>query len=349
MVYDYGTQRRAQQQFIDTIDFRKGPLLYNHAPFELLIYAPLGVLSYRHAVVLWYSLNVVALFIVPLLLRGYVPLVQAELSYALLVPPFFLPVTSAIIQGQDSIVLLILFTLLFVCFSNGNEGLAGCTLALATFKPHLVVPLLLVMAVTRRWKVVLGFVSTCFALALVSVLLVGWHAALHFPAYLVQFNRLPADIAAAYPEKMPNLRGLTYSLLNSRLGSQTTQLMGLSLSVAAISLLVLFFWRRRTLCLLDLSLAVTVSMLASYHGNFHDLALLVLPFYIVANEIARKPLTKGSVTVAIGILALFIFPLFGMSALAICPALLIFAFGIFWELLEDRLAAPPTAAAIAGK
>src|ERR1019366_1451551 len=181
--------------------------------------------------ILWYALNVFALLAVPFLLRSYIPLVRTELIYAVLMPAFFLPATLATIDGQDSILLLILFILVFVNLADGREIRSGCILALATFKPHLVLPLLLVMAVTRRWKAVLAFVSTCFALTGISIVLVGWRTTLHFPAFLVQFNRLPADIAGAYPDMMPNIRGLIYVLLGSHVSLHTLQFSAAALSV----------------------------------------------------------------------------------------------------------------------
>ena len=334
-VYDYSTQRQAQTQFIEQVSFRKGPLLYNHAPFELLIYAPLAFFPYRYAVVLWYALNVAGLFAVPLLLRRSLFLLQTEFPYALLVPAFFFPATFAVIQGQDSIVLLILFTLVFVSLSAKREVRAGGVLALAMFKPHLVLPLLLVMTVKRRWGFVLAFISTCFALVGVSILLVGWRATLYFPAFLVHFNRLPADVAAAYPDKMPNFRGLTYNLLGSHLSLQTSQLLAATVSVLSIGFLLLFLWRRPALSNIDFAMIVTVSLLASYHVNIHDLALLELPFYIVADFISSKGLTRERAAIVIGVLALFVTPHLGISALAIALALLVFAGGLFQESYRD--------------
>src|SRR5664279_1679790 len=69
LIYDYEAQRQAQADFIKYVSYRKGPLLYNHAPFELLIFMPLALLSYSHATVVWYWLNVTGLLAVPILLR----------------------------------------------------------------------------------------------------------------------------------------------------------------------------------------------------------------------------------------------------------------------------------------
>ena len=334
-VYDYDTQRRAQAPFIEKVSFRKGPLLYNHAPFELLLYAPLAFLSYEHAVIVWYALNVIGLLLVPVLLRKRLPLLNTELAYAVIVPALFLPAMYAVIQGQDSVVLLLLFTLVFLNLADDKEGRAGGTLALAMFKPHLALPLLLVMAVRRRWRFVLAFVGTCVALAAVSMLLVGWRTTLNFPAFLVHFNRLPADVAAAYPDKMPNLRGLVYILLGSHLSLQRSQMLAAVLSLAAIGLLLLFLWGRRKLSNLDFALVVTVSLLASYHVNLHDLALLELPLYTVADYVSSGDLTKGRVAMVVGGIAVFIAPHFGISALAIAIALLIFACTLFQECAND--------------
>jgi len=345
-VYDYDTQRKAQAQFIEKVSFRKGPLLFTHSPFELLVFAPLALLSYDHAVILWYALNVFALLAVPFLLRKHVALVQNEMVYALLAPAFFLPALLAITQGQDSIFLLILFSLVFVNLADGREVRSGCILALATFKPQLVLPLLLVMAVTRMWKAVLAFVGTCVALTGISIVLVGWRTTLHFPHSLMQFDRLPLDISGAYPDRMPNLRGLIYVLLGSHASLHTSQVIAAALSVLAILLLVLFCSRKRKLSDLDLSLVIAVSLPVSYYVHDSDLSLLVLPFFIVADYVSNRQLTKLRFTIVVGVIALFISPYFGMSVVTISLALLLFVTALFLESFRNDMRASATAASL---
>jgi len=68
-LYDRKVQYEVQESFTGHIAFRKGPLPYNHPPFEALIFVPLTLLPYPQAFAAWDLLNVGALFGVAVLLR----------------------------------------------------------------------------------------------------------------------------------------------------------------------------------------------------------------------------------------------------------------------------------------
>jgi hypothetical protein len=222
---------------------------------------------------------------------------------------FFLPANIALLQGQDSIVLLLLFTLGFLQLSEGHDTNAGCIFALATFKPHLVLPLLLIMLAARRWKVVGSFFATCLALVAASVLLVGWRTAFAFPRFLLEFSRLPAAIAGAYPEAMPNIRGLVSAVSNGNISSLVTRLIVIGISLL-VMLLVVFACARDQgwISEINFSLAVVASLLIGYHVNGHDLTLLLLPMFLVANYVAGHELTTARALLAMAVGLVFIVP-----------------------------------------
>jgi hypothetical protein len=291
-IYNYNQQREAQQTFITRLSIRKGPLLFNHAPFELLLFVPLALFSYPRATTLWYGLNVAALLAVPFLLRRRLPFLKTSIFYALLAVAFFFPAGIALLQGQDSVLLLLLFTLGYLALADGHEVAAGCAFAMATFKPQLVLPILLIMGITRRWKLLLGFCGAGVALLAASVPLVGWRSVLEFPRFLLRFSHLPPGVAGAYPETMPNIRGLMISLFHASLSP-----IAIGVVVCAISALVLLLVgvacvRRQGSSLeLSFSLIVVASLLIGYHVNGHDLTLLLLPIFLIADYVASHELT----------------------------------------------------------
>ncbi len=113
-----------------------------------------------------------------------------------------------------------------------------------------------------------------------------------------------------------------------------------------ILLLLLFCSRKRKLSDLDLSLVIAVSLPVSYYVHDSDLSLLVLPFFIVADYVSNRQLTKLRLTIVVGVIALFISPYFGMSAVTISLALLLFVTALFLESFRNDMGASATAASL---
>src|SRR5664279_293232 len=155
-IYDYEAQKEAQRPFF-VPNLRRSVLPFVFVPFVLVIFAPLAVLTYAHALMLWFALNVCLLISIPFLLRRRLNLSDSHLALALLVMTFFLPCSLSLAQGQPTILVLVLFTLAFLDLDEGHDFHAGCVLALTIFKPQFALPLLLALAITRRWKSLAGF------------------------------------------------------------------------------------------------------------------------------------------------------------------------------------------------
>ena len=354
LVYDRAAQRQMQSQLFPTLASRQGPLPFIHAPFELLIFAPLALLSYSHAVIAWYTCNLVLLISVPLVLRKQLPVVRSNVFYALLALIFFLPANIALLQGQDSILLLLLFALAFVQLSSGRDARAGCVLALATFKPQLVLPILLLMAIARKWKLLIAFFETGLVLLGISIALVGWRAVVTFPRFLMQFNRLPAGVAGAYPETMPNLRGLLDGALGSTISPAAMQFALVGFSVFLLLLVtvaclsdngtlipsepVLRNAGRRPysgcssgISDINFALLMVATLLVAYHLNMHDLALFLLPIFLVTNHLAGRHLTPARLVLGIMSGLLVILPSLLPPPQFIAAAALLFLIALLTE------------------
>src|SRR5574341_354116 len=154
-VYDRAVQKKAQEAFVTDLKFRASPLLYGHAPFELLLFLPLACLPYPAAFGVWFGCNLILLLSVPFVARFCLPGIHGRIPAILLVFGFFFPATLALIQGQDSVLMLFLFTLFYAALQRGDDRTAGLCLALAAFKPQLLLVVLLAMAWQRRGKVLI--------------------------------------------------------------------------------------------------------------------------------------------------------------------------------------------------
>ena len=118
-LYDAEEQWRTQQVFAQRVRIRGGPLPYLRPPFETLLFVPLTLLSYPQAYFLWTAINLGIAVWVPFLLRQHVPDLRPVSSWLLaLLPLAFTPIFFALVQGQDSILLLLLYSVAYLALQK---------------------------------------------------------------------------------------------------------------------------------------------------------------------------------------------------------------------------------------
>jgi hypothetical protein len=290
----------------------------NHLPYENLIFIPLTYMQFPLAHICWTLLSLVMLALVALVMRDIWPDTSSFGLTVLTILAFF-PVWYCLLQGQDSILLLLLFVLSFWLCRRGKDDLAGFVLALGLFRPQLVLPFAFVMFFGRRWKFIRGFIpGVIFVLAL-SVSIVGFHGMADYTRILISQGTQGSATALVeqwhvQPSLMTTLRGLLWiSLPSSTPGIVQTVLLlaGTSLGLlwAANGLRSA---KDKTTLDLAFALAVAVVVLVSYHSFLHDFSLIILPVLIVGNLVPRwTGLTQGGAhsIVMVGFL-LFLTPLY---------------------------------------
>jgi Glycosyltransferase family 87 len=284
-LYDDALQQAVQSEFTVGSDV---PLPYNHPPFEALLYVPLTYFPYLRAYFLWVLADLLLLLGISRFLRPYLPALTSFLpKWTWFVGAGFFPAAYALMQGQDSILLLLAYTLAFVSLRSGKEFRAGAVLALGLFKFHLVLPFVFVLFLRRMWRFVLGFALSAAAVGLVSAAIVGWRELFYYPHYVWRINRV-ASIRVIIPRNMPNLRGLI-SGWSWRLPT------GWSNGLIAIASVALLVWaasewevsRRENLPLWEggFSIAVVATFLSSYHAYNQDMSMVLLPAFLLFDRL----------------------------------------------------------------
>jgi hypothetical protein len=281
-LYDESTQYRIQQEFAAGVSIRQGPLPYNHPPFEALLFVPFTYVPYFTAYFLWNAINLLILCALPFLLRPHLPILrQIPAPLCAFIALAFFSVFIAFLQGQDILLLLLLFVLAYVRLNKEADFSAGCWLGLGLFRFHLVLPFVLILFLAKRRMVILGLLSVALALLVISMFIMGPLQALNYPSYVWHVEQTMAHRMTAVPVGMPNLRGLTDSLLERALSKPLRD--GL---VALISIGLIIFtaskWRGRNFDL-AFSLALITTILVGYHAFAYDLSLLLLPMALVLN------------------------------------------------------------------
>lgn len=283
-LYNPKIQYEAQESFAGNISSRRGPLPYIHPPFEALIFLPLTLLPYTQAFMVWDLLALLALFFVACLLRRSVPTLRSIAPWKFVFASLaFFPIFDCLLQGQDSVLLLLLCTLGFDALKRETNFLAGCWFALGAFKFQWILPIIVLIVVWKVKRVAAGFAMVSLILAFVSIGLVGWQNMLHYPAYVLRVVNTPS-FGGVGSEIMPNLRGL--------LTGWPWPFLRTVGSITAVSSAVILFLLAATKgrgkshpqrLELQFSLAILVSGLIGWHTNAHDLALLILPLVLVTD------------------------------------------------------------------
>jgi len=311
-LYDLETQFTIQREFASEVKQRYNPLPFNHPPFEALLFAPLARLPYVAAYLVWALCNLFLILGFWLLLGARLPALQAFVPGLPLLAIFaFFPVAMALLQGQDSILLLFLYGLAFSALATGRPFVAGLCLGLALFKFQLVLPFVLVLVLRRQWKAVAGFTASAFVLLWISAAVVGWNGLMAYPGFLLRLTRSGARVGID-PRDMPNLRGLISGSLH--LAGLPAALLIIVLSVVLLAL-VARQWpvQPRGQFVLGFSLCLTLTIVTSYHLQVHDLSLLILPIPIIAELFVAGEIVERARPVLIAsTVVLFFTPLYSV-------------------------------------
>lgn len=340
-LYDERAEFQAQLEFAPDVGIRHGSLPYNHPPFEALLFVPFTFLPYFPAYLAWNALNVFLLGLALAVLRRHLPLLQtAPLWLWMLGAIAFFPVFVCFLQGQDMLLFFFLIAVAYAALVRGSDFWAGCWLGVGVFRPHLVLPLAIILLFSRRRKAVLGIACSGLLMAAISRAVVGWHNLLEYPKYVWKLEQVMGR-GAIVPADMPNLRGLVAIFVpdGHPLGLALTSAGSVALLILAIRL----FRESERSDNLDpgFSVAVLVTILASYHAFMYDLALLFLPALLLfdrerrtpRDETPRVPWETLASVVALSCTPLLMFLWLRLSHLnLLTPVLLLWLWGLTREI-----------------
>ncbi len=316
-LYDANVQRQYQARYAGRVG-----TLYIHPPFEAAVYLAVAWLPLKPAYLLWSALSLGFLaWGARLLAAEALPPWDWRIGFAASLT--FVPVLLCLVQGQDSLLLLLLVVFAFTSLRGGRPFAAGCWLALGLFKFQLVLPLVLVLAVTQaktvRSPLLKGFGLIALALAALSGVISGWSVFTVYPSFLLH---LPQQaFAGVFPQAMANFRGLVYLVFHGNRSAWTIAAMSI---LSAMALLKTFAdWKRArnaspstppSRLVFDTAFASTVmcALLVSYHLNPHDLCLLLLPISLLLHSVwlcTPRPRALADWVILSLLLALFLPPL----------------------------------------
>jgi hypothetical protein len=340
-LYDTNLQRETR----DSLFAHRSPLFFEHPPFEALLLSPLASLPFRTAYTLWGLLNAAVLLLLMIFLRPYLPWPRELLGYMFLWL-LFAPLAVTLYQGQSSIILLALFSAVFVFFKNQREWPAGFLLGFGLIKFQFVLPFLFIVFLIRKWRFLAGFlISTCI-LGLLSFVAVGLQGMEQYFRFVMAIASNPQNQSYGSAVDMPTLHGFLYAIFGQRIGYS-------SLNIAtALSSVLLLIWvairwnSAKSDTSKELMFAATVasSLVTSGHMFTHDFSPLILSLFVAGSHF-RDAASSSRIRLALTLAIFWSFPVYFLAVAwhclyIMCPVLLVFVFAVL-ELAnsESRRAA----------
>jgi GT2 family glycosyltransferase len=281
-VYDIAMQRQVELEITGQDPSRFIVLPYFHPPYYTLLIAPLALFDYRRAYYVMAAVNVllVAALIVVLVRSSISVHGRGWLVAAAMIAGFF-PLFVTVLQGQSDLVVLVPLAAAYAAWAKGRYGTAGALSALALAKPQLLLLIPVLFIARRAWRALAAFAGVLAALGIVSVIGFGLDPVIGYLRSVATWaitGRLPGTGQLVYTD--PAVYSLRNILEAVPGGGKVVAFVVLLLLLALVALSL--SWRPDK-PRLDFALAIAASLVLSPHQNVHDLALLVIPGFALAD------------------------------------------------------------------
>lgn len=330
-VYDLNLQQEIQEHEVGFPLVPGQVLLYNHLPFLIPILQAIISPHYVNSFYLWVFL-LICLYITGLLFLSRSlkdkEFSSREIWLTGIGGLLFLPLFVSLINGQDTAFLFLGVAIWVYGLLSGKELLAGFGLSLTTVRPHIAIMLALPMLFRYR-KTFISFILGAGALAIFSILILGWDGTLQF----LNLIRISAggEWHGMKENAMYNLIGLLTRIWPLA-EAATIRTVGWIVYGITIIALCIFWSRSKDLKAGKIGLTITLALFTVPHLHFHDLTLMLIPIYELIHYSAQKDRLKTSIAtvlpIAISLLLLlgnlspllqYTFPYLIMLALAGYP------------------------------
>lgn len=233
-LYDVGMQRSQMNQAI--VPYHRGNLMaFVYPGYVAVLLAPLGALSFSHAVLVFLAVNsVVVLWMAFRVATRFSDSPRDRL--VLLMPIFaFVPLQLSLLQNQLGLVPTLGILEGVLALRSDRPARAGWWLLIGLVKPQLIAFPLLALLFWRCWSALVTFFVGFAAVLGLSIATLGWWIP-RYMAFLREYSRSGAGMSL-FPIAMQNWRGLGYALLQNE-SSMTFRLLLLGLTGLSVTAVV---------------------------------------------------------------------------------------------------------------
>jgi len=294
-IYDVPLHRRLYKE-----NFPDAPpdeeLTYANAPFFVVPFIFLSRLPYALAYLIWLVISV-SLYVTgfSILWRALQYLPQEIWLTALLVALSFGPfLVECLAGGQTSAFGFFCLALAIACEPR-SKFWSGAALALCAYKPTLLFLIAPMLLLTGRWLTLIGLAGGNLALALISLLLVGWQGCINFINRLLFYSTAATSTEAGLRSwKYVDINAFMRLLLPHH--THTRWAITAAFVLLAIPFIVSAWWRLRgeSQRLLLWALTLTWTPVLNIYMGIYDSTILVLPGLLLLAHFYRAGLRASS-------------------------------------------------------
>ena len=268
-------------------------LPFVNTPFFALLFRPLALLPYLPSYLVWIAISIILYAAGYVLIRRtFCPLPAARSGISFLLALSFYPFLFETAIGGNSSAFGFFSVALALYFERRNKHTAsGITLALCFYKPTLLVLLLPMLLVARRFRTLLGVAVGGLSLAVVSLVTVGWDGSLAYVQTLLTLSRRASGTEEFLRTwKYVDLLSFSHLLLGA--ASPLTWVLVVISALAVLPLLIRTWWTmdsrgedRR-----DLIWASTIAwtLVLNLHVGIYDSILVVASMLVTAGVLYRR-------------------------------------------------------------
>lgn len=288
----------------------------NHLPYELLLFIPFTYLRFGPANILWMIVSLAMLAGVAAIIQNLGGKWKFYLTFLLIFA--FFPEWYCLIAGQDSILLLLLFTISFWLWKTRKDDVAGFVMALGLFRPQIVLPFIFVAFLAGKWKFVRGLIPGAALVVALSAWVVGMHGMADYARILLSQGTQKSDGVLSgqwqvRPGLMPTWRGFLWLCL-PRWGPPKVQtVLLLSGTILGLGWAAKKLRAARSSGDFDVGFAIALAtvVLVSFHSFLQDFSLTVLPLLICTSAFTVVKVVPKSAYLTVGLcFLLFSTPLY---------------------------------------
>jgi hypothetical protein len=255
-----------------------------YTPFFALLFAPLAMLSYFPAFVLWVLISL-TFFTVGFRLvwaTGSLPIRHITTGFILALS--FLPFYSwCLLMGQTSAFGFFFLALAIYLDRKSWTFASGCCLSLLLYKPQLLILFLPMLVWTRRWRPLVGFGVGAGILALISFAVIGYSGVANYVDMLTFFSHTKATGG-----HVTLLEIDAFSFFLSLAGGHNRVAYGLLVALAIIvGPFLLAAWSRRPES--AWMHAITWTLVLNFYLLIYDSTLIILAIVLTAGLLPNLP------------------------------------------------------------
>ena len=261
----YDPERQLQAEQLAAGIRPRNFLPFAYPPVTAALFAPLTLLSFTKAYIVWVLISLLLLGLSIYLCSDNFQLGTQGRRFLAMGTTALFPVYIALVQGQTATLVLLLLTLGLVALKRGRQWQAGAWIGLLFLKPQWLLLPSLVLISQRAWRAVLSLSLCVLGLFLLGVWLVGWEG-------YAQLSTLMLGMAGGTESTAPPLHQYNLRALAVFFGLGP----GTWLPASALAaLMVMAAWSSQGQPSWRLATLTLGMILVSPQANPHDLILVI--------------------------------------------------------------------------